>query len=89
MSVPTGLTVGDLSARHLGTQVTVLGFVREGRTHCITGVLEDVTHLRSGAMTTLWLREWSAEPPLAQWVASGGHWMVRQEQSIEVADQAL
>ena len=80
----TPLTVGDLSARHLGTRVTVQDFHRQGRVHTITGLLEDVWHLSEGRMSNVILREWATEPPLGRHVAPFGHWMCRQEQPMEV-----
>lgn len=73
------MNVGELNATHLGRQVTVYGFKRADRSHDITGTLRDVTHLSAGRMSTVWLDDWTATPPLAAWVSPGG-WMVRQEQ---------
>lgn len=91
-SSPVELSVGDLTAGHLGTVATLTDFHRQGVVHRITGRLVDVWHLTAGRMSNVVLRDWTAEPPLGPWVSPHGGWMCRRDQEVELewwADAAV
>jgi hypothetical protein len=78
------MTVGDLAARHLGCDLTLPDYQRQGVAHRITGRLVDVWHLTAGRFSHVVLRDWAADPPLGPSVSPHGGWMCRHDQLLEL-----